>query len=61
MTTTGLALAVAWADGLVQYRRTDTHEERAFRPGTPVNALALTGTEELLIGTDESLICLRPI
>ncbi|MEV5429751.1 hypothetical protein [Streptomyces sp. NPDC052701] len=60
MTTTGLALAVVRADGLVPYRRPDAHEERAFRPGAPVDALALSGTEEWLIGTDGSLIRLRP-
>ncbi|MEV5544518.1 hypothetical protein AB0L35_00030 [Streptomyces sp. NPDC052309] len=60
LTTSGLTLAIAWADGLVEHQRLDTHERRTFHPGPPVTALALTRTEELLIGTDESLTCLRP-
>ncbi|MGY3200463.1 hypothetical protein [Streptomyces sp. TE5632] len=60
MTTSGVALSIAWTDGLVEYRRLDTAERRTFHPGQPVNALALTRTEELLIGTDELLTCLRP-
>ncbi|MEW1873320.1 WD40 repeat domain-containing protein [Streptomyces caelestis] len=61
MTTSGVALSIAWTDGLVEYRRLDTAERRTFHPGQPVNALALTRTEELLIGTDELLTCLRPV
>ncbi|MEC4018297.1 hypothetical protein [Streptomyces sp. H27-D2] len=59
-TPTGVLLAIGWADGLVELRRMDTGETRTFRPGPPVNALALTGDERLLIGMDESVICLRP-
>ncbi|MFV0135873.1 hypothetical protein ACLGIH_22105 [Streptomyces sp. HMX87] len=60
-TPSGPTLSVAWADGLVELRRLDTHERRTFHPGPPVTALALAPTEELLIGTDESLTCLRPV
>ncbi|MFJ8544987.1 WD40 repeat domain-containing protein [Streptomyces sp. NPDC093586] len=60
MTAAGPTLSIAWADGLVEHRRLDTTERRTFHPGQPVNALALTHTGELLVGTDELLTCLRP-
>ncbi|MEW2073020.1 hypothetical protein AB0941_05215 [Streptomyces sp. NPDC013433] len=60
LTPSGPALAVGWADGLVEYHRLGTGETRAFHPGQPVNALALTPDERLLIGTDEAVLCLRP-
>ncbi|MFI6694438.1 hypothetical protein ACIBLA_22285 [Streptomyces sp. NPDC050433] len=59
-TPRGLALAVAWADGLVELRLLDEGETRRLWPGTTVNALALTAVGSLLIGTDDRLLCLRP-
>ena len=59
-TPRGLALAVAWADGLVELRLLDGGETRHLWPGTAVNALALTAGGSLLIGTDDRLLCLRP-
>ncbi|WP_245685872.1 WD40 repeat domain-containing protein [Streptomyces niveus] len=59
-TPRGLALAVAWADGLVELRLLDEGETRHLWPGTAVNALALTAGGSLLIGTDDRLLCLRP-
>ncbi|MFI9339882.1 hypothetical protein ACIG0D_01190 [Streptomyces sp. NPDC052773] len=59
MTKAGLTLAVAWGDGLIEYHRLDAQERLTFRPGPPVNSLSVTGEGDLLIGTDESLICLR--
>ncbi|MFG2672883.1 hypothetical protein [Streptomyces sp. NPDC048445] len=59
-TNAGVVLAVAWADGLVELRHVDAGESRAFRPGPPVNALALTRDERLVIGMDASVVCLRP-
>ncbi|MFJ6821987.1 hypothetical protein ACIQRJ_16440 [Streptomyces niveus] len=59
-TPRGLALAVAWADGLVELRFLDEGETRHLWPGTAVNALALTAGGSLLIGTDDRLLCLRP-
>ncbi|MFC4465013.1 hypothetical protein ACFPH6_10730 [Streptomyces xiangluensis] len=56
----GVVLAVGWADGLVEYHGPDADDIRTFHPGLPVNALVVTPGGELLIGTDESLICLRP-
>ncbi|MFC6064351.1 WD40 repeat domain-containing protein [Streptomyces ochraceiscleroticus] len=59
-TTTGPTLAVAWADGLVEYHSPETGELRTLRPGPPVNALTVSPTGHLVIGTDETLTCLRP-
>ncbi|MFE3116344.1 WD40 repeat domain-containing protein [Streptomyces niveus] len=59
-TPRGLALAVAWADGLVELRLLDGGETRHLWPGTAVHALALTAGGSLLIGTDDRLLCLRP-
>lgn len=59
-TPRGPALAVAWADGLVELRLLDEGETRHLWPGTAVNALALTAGGNLLIGTDDRLLCLRP-
>lgn len=56
----GVLLAVGWADGLVEYRGPNAGDIRTFHPGLPVNALVVTPGGDLLIGTDESLICLRP-
>ncbi|GAA3818318.1 hypothetical protein ACFS5L_04435 [Streptomyces phyllanthi] len=59
-TTSGLVLAIGWADGLIEHRRLDVGETRTVHPGVPVNALALTPAEHLVIGTDEMVICLSP-
>jgi hypothetical protein len=56
----GVVLAVGWADGLVEYHGPNAGDIRTFHPGLPVNALVVTPGGDLLIGTDESLICLRP-
>jgi hypothetical protein len=53
-------LAVAWADGLVEHRSLDDGRLRAFRPGGRVHALAFTAQGDLLAGTDEALLWLRP-
>ncbi|MFE0276132.1 hypothetical protein ACFWZY_29175 [Streptomyces sp. NPDC058992] len=60
LTTSGVALAVAWKDGLIEHHTLSTGETRSFHPGQPVNAVALTPDEHLLIGTDEAVICLHP-
>ncbi|MFD6532756.1 hypothetical protein [Streptomyces sp. NPDC060184] len=60
-TEAGPLLAAAWADGLVVHQAlSEGAAPRAFRPGLRVNALALTSAGELVIGTDESLMCLAP-
>ncbi|MFD3533642.1 WD40 repeat domain-containing protein [Streptomyces sp. NPDC058664] len=56
----GPLVAVAWADGLVGLHRPEGGRTLAFRPGPPVRAVAVTGAGSLLIGTDESLVCLVP-
>ncbi|WP_448320795.1 hypothetical protein [Streptomyces sp. CO7] len=56
----GPLLAVAWADGLVEYRAPDDGGLLTFRPGGQVHAVALTAEGELLVGTDEALVRLRP-
>lgn len=60
-TEAGPLLAAAWADGLVMHQAVaEGAAPRVFRPGLRVNALALTPAGELVLGTDESLICLVP-
>ncbi|MER6096457.1 hypothetical protein ABT154_11495 [Streptomyces sp. NPDC001728] len=56
----GPLVAAAWSDGLVELRRPEGGRTLAFRPGPPVRAVAVTGAGSLLIGTDESLVCLVP-
>ncbi|MFD6343127.1 WD40 repeat domain-containing protein [Streptomyces roseolus] len=59
----GVALAIGWADGLVEHTVTGPDSatlHRSFRPGPPVRALSLLPAGDLMIGTDESLICLEP-
>ncbi|MEW1686619.1 hypothetical protein ACIQOF_01480 [Streptomyces sp. NPDC091265] len=59
-TKAGVVLAIAWGDGLVELRHVDAGELRTFRPGPPVNALALTPDGQLVIGMDTNVVCLRP-
>ncbi|MEU7511811.1 hypothetical protein AB0B13_07340 [Streptomyces sp. NPDC042898] len=56
----GPVVAAAWADGLVELHRPEGGPTLSFRPGPPVRAVAVTGGGALLVGTDESLICLVP-
>ncbi|MFG2615920.1 WD40 repeat domain-containing protein [Streptomyces anulatus] len=60
MTQSGPALAVAWGDGAVEWIKVDSGARRAFRPGPPVRAVALTPDGRLLVGMDEYLVCLAP-
>ncbi|MFJ1551204.1 hypothetical protein [Streptomyces sp. NPDC088246] len=59
-TENGPAIAVAWGDGAVEWIHWDTGAQRMFRPGPPVRAVALTADNRVLIGMDESMICLTP-
>ncbi|MEU3527073.1 hypothetical protein AB0E62_24910 [Streptomyces sp. NPDC038707] len=61
VTDTGPVLAIGWADGLVEHQCLDDGTVRAHRPGLAVHALALTESGDLLVGTDETLVCLRPV
>ncbi|MFB7604965.1 WD40 repeat domain-containing protein [Streptomyces gardneri] len=56
----GPLVAAAWADGLVELHRPEGGVTLSFRPGPPVRAVAVTGAGALLVGTDESLVCLVP-
>ncbi|MFJ9925566.1 hypothetical protein ACIRU5_05985 [Streptomyces misionensis] len=61
-TDTGPVLAVAWADGLVEYHALDDDGQvRTYWPGAPVHSLAVTESGRLLVGTDQTLVCLRPV
>ncbi|MFJ4340800.1 hypothetical protein [Streptomyces sp. NPDC088915] len=57
-TPNGPLVAAAWADGLVELHRPEGGPKLSFRPGPPVRAVAVTGSGSLLVGTDESLLCL---
>ncbi|MFF4713576.1 hypothetical protein ACFY2V_19590 [Streptomyces eurythermus] len=61
VTDTGPVLAIGWADGLVEHQCLDNGTVRTYRPGPAVHALALTDSGALLVGTDETLVCLRPV
>ncbi|MFJ3714760.1 WD40 repeat domain-containing protein [Streptomyces sp. NPDC090057] len=58
-TGAGLALAIAWADGLVEHRLLDDDRLRTFHPGSQANALAFTADGDLVVGTDEALVRMR--
>ncbi|MEV7283007.1 hypothetical protein AB0O01_00300 [Streptomyces sp. NPDC093252] len=58
-TSAGLALAIGWADGLVEHHGLDTGVLRRFFPGLPVRCVALTADGHLVVGTDETLTCLK--
>ncbi|MFJ5711305.1 hypothetical protein [Streptomyces sp. NPDC093105] len=56
----GPLVAAAWADGRVELIPAEGGRRRVFRPGPAVRAVAVTATGALLVGTDESLVCLDP-
>ncbi|MGW1012366.1 WD40 repeat domain-containing protein [Streptomyces termitum] len=56
----GPLVAAAWADGRVELIPAEGGRRRSFRPGPAVRAVAVTATGALLVGTDESLVCLEP-
>ncbi|MFF8841677.1 WD40 repeat domain-containing protein [Streptomyces sp. NPDC015127] len=59
-TARGPAVAVAWADGLAALHRPGQEDVRAFRPGPAVRAVAVTPDAQLVLATDEMLVCVRP-
>jgi hypothetical protein len=62
VTDAGPVLAIGWADGLVEHHPLDDDGRvRTYRPGLPVRTLGLTTSALLLVGTDETLVCLRPV
>ncbi|MFF6779004.1 hypothetical protein ACFY8W_36400 [Streptomyces sp. NPDC012637] len=58
LTSRGPALAIAWADGLVELHEPGLGHVRGFHPGRPVRGLAVTPTGEVVVGLDDALICL---
>lgn len=56
----GPLVAAAWADGRVELIAPEGGRRRAFRPGPEVRAVAVTATGALVVGTEESLVCLEP-
>lgn len=60
VTANGPFVAVAWANGAVDWIHGDTGEQRTFRPGPPVRSVALTADGRVLIGMDEALTCVTP-
>ncbi|WP_030760400.1 hypothetical protein [Streptomyces griseus] len=56
----GPLVAAAWADGRVELIPAEGGRRRSFRPGPAVRAVAVTATGALVVGTDESLVCLEP-
>ncbi|MFP1624962.1 WD40 repeat domain-containing protein [Streptomyces sp. 5K101] len=59
-TARGPAVAVAWADGLVELHHPVTGDVRAFRPGPAIRAVAVVQDGQLALATDEMLVALRP-
>jgi hypothetical protein len=59
-TPAGLVMAVAWADGHVEHHTPDADTVRTFRPGSGVHSLAVTLEGDLILGTEQSLVRLRP-
>ncbi|SCD31682.1 MULTISPECIES: hypothetical protein [unclassified Streptomyces] len=59
-TENGPLIAVAWADGEVECVEGAAGIHRMFRPGPPVRAVALASEGRLVIGMDESVVCLAP-
>jgi hypothetical protein len=59
-TPAGPALAVAWADGLVRLYLPGARRALPFRPGPAVRAVAVLPAGTLCVGTDDTLIALRP-
>ncbi|MEW2631346.1 hypothetical protein AB0903_06720 [Streptomyces sp. NPDC048389] len=59
-TPAGEALAVAWADGLVRLFLPGARRVLPFRPGPAVRAVAVTPDGTLCVGTDGTLVALRP-
>ncbi|GGT98867.1 WD40 repeat domain-containing protein [Streptomyces lateritius] len=55
-TSQGPALAIAWADGLVELRLLEAEDRLFFRPGPPVRAVTLSEDGGVVVGMDEALI-----
>ncbi|WP_329433207.1 WD40 repeat domain-containing protein [Streptomyces sp. NBC_01280] len=61
LTPDGPVLVIGWEDGLVEYSAVETEPAaRFFRPGAPVRSVAALANGDVLVGTDEMLVCLTP-
>lgn len=60
-TEAGPVLVIGWTDGLVEHSAVEAEPaERFFRPGPAVRSVAALPNGDVLVGTDESLVCLTP-
>jgi hypothetical protein len=60
-TPDGPVLVIGWEDGLVEYSAVESEPaERFFRPGASVRSVAALENGNILVGTDEMLVCLAP-
>lgn len=60
-TSDGPVLVIGWNDGLLEYLAVGAETaERFFRPGAPVRSVAALADGDVLVGTDEMLVCLTP-
>ncbi|WP_328707662.1 hypothetical protein [Streptomyces mesophilus] len=60
-TADGPVLVIGWEDGLVEYAAVHSAPAvRFFRPGAPVRSVAALSNGDVLVGTDETLVCLTP-
>lgn len=60
LTANGLAVVVAWADGLVEWINGESGAQQTLRPGPPVRAVALDAAGRVFVGMDEALACFVP-
>lgn len=56
----GIALVVAWGDGLVELHALESEQTLRYRPGPPVRAVHLHSSGRLFVGMDEAVTCLEP-
>ncbi|MEU0391874.1 hypothetical protein ABZ208_03625 [Streptomyces sp. NPDC006208] len=60
-TPDGPVVLIGWGDGLVEYSAVEAElAERFFRPGAPVRSVAALDNGDIMVGTDEMLVCLTP-
>ncbi|MEU2263615.1 hypothetical protein ABZ557_25825 [Streptomyces sp. NPDC019645] len=60
-TSAGPVLVIGWDDGLLEYLAVGAEPaERFFRPGASVRSVAALADGDVMVGTDEMLVCLTP-
>lgn len=61
VTPNGPVLVIGWEDGLVEYSAVEAEAARRFfRPGAPVRSVSALANGNIVVGTDEMLVCLTP-